>query len=287
MRVENILTFLKNNNIKYDIVGDENIEIKGFSSLSNYKDNTITWIKREENYDGRPIACCISGEKIDGNIKCQIVVENSKMVFFSIIEELFYRNESDAKIGDGSVVGAEVKIGENVQIGCNCSINGEIFIDDNTIIEDCVVIKGRVTIGKRCHIQPLSVIGIDGFGYYEENGIKKMVKHFGGVRLEDDVFIGSHVNIARGTIDDTIIKKGVKIAPSTHIGHNVVIGENTTVICAKLFGSVVIGNNAYVSSSIVRNQCSIGENSTIGMGAVVTKDISNNNVAIGIPAQER
>ena len=112
-----------------------------------------------------------------------------------------------------------------------------------------------------------------------------MIKHYGSVRIGDDVFIGSHVNIARGTIDDTVIHSGVKIAPTTHIGHNNIVGENATIICSQLFGSVCTGEDAYITSSVVRNQCKVGKNTMIGMGSVVTKDIMDNNVAIGSPAR--
>ena len=141
-------------------------------------------------------------------------------------------------------------------------------------------------IGKQCHVQALSVIGEDGFGYSEDSEHKKtMIKHHGGVIIGDDVFIGMHVNIARGTIDDTIIESGVKIAPSTHIGHNNHVGKNATVICSQSYGSVEIGENAYIAGSIIRNQCSIGKNTIIGMGSVVTKDIEPNKIAMGIPAK--
>ena len=142
------------------------------------------------------------------------------------------------------------------------------------------------TIGKRCYIQAGVVIGEAGFGYAEDsNHNKTMVKHHGGVQIGNDVFVGSHVNIARGTIDDTIIGDGVKIAPSTHIGHNNVVGANATVICSQLYGSVKIGDNAYIVGSIVRNQSVIGDNVMVGMGSVVTKDIPENKVVIGSPAR--
>ena len=112
-----------------------------------------------------------------------------------------------------------------------------------------------------------------------------MVTHFGGVQIGDNVFIGSHVNIARGTIDDTIIHNGVKIAPSTHIGHNNNIGENATIICSNLYGSVRIGNDSYITASTIQNQCVIGSHTVIGMGSLVTRDIPDNVIAFGIPAK--
>lgn len=112
-----------------------------------------------------------------------------------------------------------------------------------------------------------------------------MVNHFGGVNIGNDVFIGSHVNIARGTLDDTIIGNGVKIAPSTHIGHNNIIGDNTAIICSTLYGSVKTGEKSYITASTVENQMTIGDNTVIGMGSVVTRPIGDNVIAYGIPAK--
>lgn len=285
MKIKSLLEWFDQNDVAYTFIGDENDEFEGFSSLGNYKANSLTWIKKKENYNGQQIKCCISAESIEGKIQNQIVTVESKRAFFGVIEELLVPHIEKAPIGSNTFIGDNVKIGHNVRIGCNCTIDGNIEIGDNSVIANNVVIVNKVHIGKNCEIQSLTVIGEDGFGYYEEDGIKTMVKHYGGVHIGDNVFIGSHVNLARGTIDDTIIEDGVKIAPSTHIGHNNVIRKNAAIICSKLFGSVEIGENAYVSSCTIRNQCKVGANSLIGMGAVVTHDIENNKMAVGIPAK--
>lgn len=277
--------------VEYDFIGDRRTMIEGFSSLKNYKPKTITWIKNSiiynENEQEQQIECCVTNEKIISNsISNQIIVKNSKRIFFKILEAFFATPVAERRIGEGTYIGKDVVIGKNVSIGHNCTIDGDITIGEGTIIGNNVVIINRVTIGDRCQIQALSVIGEDGFGYVEDETNKKdMIKHYGGVVIEDDVFIGSHVNIARGTIDDTIIKEGVKIAPTTHIGHNVIIERDTTVICSKVFGSVWIGENAYLSSCVVRNQCEIGSNVVVGMGAVVTKNVAPNRTVMGIPAK--
>lgn len=288
MKVKKIIEVLQREKIAYEFYGDENLDINGFSSLVNYKHGTLTWIKKKENYNGTAVSCCITSEKIDGPIESQIVVENSKKAFFNIIEELFAVRESKEAIGANSSIGDNVHIGKNVNIGSNCSINGEIFIDDDTIIGDDVVIKGKVKIGKRCTIQSNAVIGEPGFGYSEENGIKTMIRHFGGVNIGDDVHIGANTCIARGTIDDTCIGNGSKIDNLCHIAHNVVIGKNVTLIAGSLiYGSVNIGDNSYIASGIIKNQLEIGKNVTVGMGSVVMKDTEDNVTIVGVPGEKK
>lgn len=285
--VRQMADYIKDIAIHCEIYGNFNEVVVGFSSLSRYKANTITWLKKAGMRIPHRVAVCVVQQGVEAEADVKIVCSNSKEVFFSIIKKFWGDTDQESsRIGDGTVIGENVRLGEHVRIGCNCSIRGNVQIGDYTTIGDNVVIKNRVLIGNRCDIQSLTVIGEDGYGYFEdENHVKTMIEHFGGVVIGDNVFIGSHTNIARGTIDDTVIGEGVKIAPSTHIGHNNYIGENSAIVCSKLFGSVEIGENTYIASSVIRNQIKIGNNVIVGMGSVVTKDVAENKVLIGAPAK--
>lgn len=285
--VKQIVDYLEEISADYEICGDLNKVIEGFSSLSRYQKNTITWLKKDGMNVPDSIAVCVvqQGVAVDADVK--ITCLNAKAVFFSIIKK-FWGNadELESCIGEGTIIGTNVQIGRCVYIGCNCSIKGNIQIGDYTTIGDNVVIKNQVIIGNGCDIQSLVVIGEAGYGYFEDEYHEKtMVEHFGGVVIGDNVFIGSHTNIARGTIDDTVIESGVRIAPSTHIGHNNYIKRNSAIICSKLFGSVEVGENTYITSSVIRDQIKIGSNVIIGMGSVVTKDVGDCKVLIGAPAK--
>lgn len=291
MKIGEIVSWLNDQNKRYVFKGSEEQDIHGFASLSNYKAGCITWIKKQESYnaEGRPedIALAVIQSGVEVNIKNVITTDNSKELFFDILNHFWGSESIQGHIGDGTFVSENANIDPTATIGCNCSIVGDVFIGAHTVIEHNVVIQGNVRIGSDCHIQSGSVIGIDGFGYTQDSITKKktMVEHFGSVIIGDDVFIGSHVNIARGTIDDTVIEDGVKIAPSTHIGHNNHVGENATIICSNLYGSVCTGAGAYVTASTIENQLRIGENTVVGMGSVVTKSIESNVIAYGIPAK--
>lgn len=291
MKISDILSWLDTTDMGYDFHGDDSVEISAFSSLSNYKPGSITWIKKEENYDieGRPdnITFAVVQKSCEVDFNNYISSINSKEVFFSILRNFWGRNIPKGFVGDGTFIKGKTVISSDTYIGYNCSIIGDIKIGKGTVIENNVSITGNVVIGDNCYIQSGVVIGIDGFGYSKDflSGKKIMVEHFGGVKIGNDCFIGSHVNIARGTIDDTIIGNGVKIAPSTHIGHNNVIADNVTIICSNLFGSVHIGPESYIVSSTIENQHSIGSNSVVGMGSVVVNDIPSNVIAYGSPAK--
>jgi maltose O-acetyltransferase len=82
--------------------------------------------------------------------------------------------------------------------------------------------------------------------------------------------IGSHVHISPGVIINTgsldYEKKG---AERKHVAHAVTISDG-----------VWLGSGCIINPGVT-----IGENTVIGAGAVVTKDIPPNCVAVGIPAR--
>lgn len=274
---------------RYELTQEDNF-VFGFSSLKHYKHGTVTWVKNQEKAEGKDLSKVTLLVAQEG---CRIEAANviysaeSKKVFFALVDEVLDPRKRDVGIGLNTVIGSDVELGDNVSIGANCSITGEIRIGSHSTIGDNVVLCNRVSIGEHTEIQPGCVIGIDGFGFYEDKDHrnKTMVRHHGGVVIGSYVFIGSHTNIARGTLDDTVIEDDVKIAPSTHIGHNNHIGGSATVICSKLYGSVALGENAYVTACTVENQCHVGRDALVGMGAVVTKDVPDNQVVVGIPAK--
>lgn len=286
--IDKILEYLRIKGVEYIYKGEATLEVEGYSSLSYYMKDTLTWCKSADNWLNLPdVKLCVVQENVHIPAKNQIICKASKRVFFMLLD-YFWGDEKadDNQIGMNTVIGEDVKIGEGVIIGNNCSIEGNISIGSNTYISDNVVINGKVEIGTNCIIQACSVIGEDGFGCYEEENHKKiMIKHYGGVRIGNDVFIGAHTNIAKGTLDDTIICSGVKIAPSTHIGHNGYIGEDTIVICSQLYGSVNVGKDAYIVGSIVKNQIVIEDGAMVGMGSVVNKNVEKNKLVVGTPAK--
>lgn len=55
---------------------------------------------------------------------------------------------------------------------------------------------------------------------------------------------------------------------------------------ADIFGKIVIGNSVHIGmNTIIMPGITIGNNVVIGCGAVVTHDIPNNSVAVGVPAR--
>ena len=292
--IRSIREFLNNSSIRHEYIGNDTINIKTYSLPDNIKSNSIMWVKdsnKAKKYDlsqYKDVLIVTSSVDelplIDGNF---LVSDNSKELFFSILNHFFSEERMKNFIGNSSTVETN-QIGKNVYIGHNCYISPKVIIKDNVVINNNVVIEGNVVIGNDAIIYSGVVIGADGYGYYQnDKGQNIKVPHLGGVIIGNSVEIGANTCIDRGTLGDTIIEDNVKIDNLCHIAHNVHIEKNASVIALSMIaGSVVLKENSYIApSASVMNQLTIGKNSVVGLGAVVVKNVEDNVVVAGVPAK--
>jgi UDP-3-O-[3-hydroxymyristoyl] glucosamine N-acyltransferase len=188
-----------------------------------------------------------------------------------------------AYAGKNAVVGKRVKIYPQAYIGNN------VVIGDDTIIYSGAKIYDDTKIGARCIIHSGAVIGSDGFGFApQSDGTYKKIPQLGLVTLEDDVEIGANTTIDCGTMDSTIIRKGVKLDNLIMVGHNCDIGENTVVAAQSGFaGSSKVGRNCKMGGQVgLAGHLTVGDNVQIGAQSGVSKDIKSNEIVLGTPATE-
>jgi len=117
-----------------------------------------------------------------------------------------------------------------------------------------VVIYKDVTIGNRVIIHAGAVIGADGFGFVKDGAAHVKFPQVGRVIVEDDVEIGANTCIDRGSLETTIIRRGVKLDNLIQLAHNVQIGEHT----------IIAAQTGISRSSSVGAQCLIGGQVGIG-----------------------
>lgn len=292
MQVSDILSFLREEGVSFTFSGDEALELEGFSSLVHYRPGSFTWIKKQasipEGVDLSQLALVFVSQGVDtGPAPNVIRTAESKRAFFSSIEHFYAHEEERPSVGQFTYISSKVSLGKNVRIGHGCVLDGDITIGDGTVIWNNVTIVNRVRIGKNCLIYSGCVIGHDDYAYTEDQNHKKtMIRHYGGVQIGDDVWIGKNVCVNRGTIDDTVLGDGVKIDDLTQISHNCILEDNVAMaLPCSLGGSAHIGRNGYIAGAIVRNQCKVGEDAFVGMGAVVVKDVSPGETVVGNPAK--
>ncbi len=115
------------------------------------------------------------------------------------------------------------------------------------------------------------------------------------MEIGDNCKIGSLVHIDY----DVKIGKNCKIEgtaylpPLSRVGNNVFIGPGASLtndpypMCDKMIGVTIKDNAVIGSRAVVKAGVTIGENSVVAMGSVVTKDVPDNTVVVGVPASPR
>jgi len=254
-------------------------DISVFKSL-NDNHNVIVLIEKkwgEENHD----ALANSNASI-------LLVDNPRLVVAKILRLTHPEEDTWEKgIHPTAIVHPDANIDPSVSIGPyaivgKCSIGENSCIGASTIIKDFAIIGKKVIIREFCHI------GGCGFGMVRDAATKKLLRfpHIGRVVLEDEVELFPYVNVDRGGLGNTTIKRGAKIDHYAHIGHNCTVGENAiitarTVMC----GGSSIGANSWSGVGvIIKEKVSVGDDVTIGLGAVVLKNVDDNDIVAGVPA---
>ena len=157
---------------------------------------------------------------------------------------------SSVSIGPHAVVEANASISRGSVIGPNCFIGEDVVVGENCRLHSNVSLYHGVRLGDSVMIQSGSVIGADGFGFAFDGEKQIKIHQLGSVFLSDNVEIGACTTIDRGTIEDTIIGKGVKIDNQVQIGHNCKIGDHSVICgCVGIAGSVNIGKHCIMGGA--------------------------------------
>jgi len=293
-------TISKKLNLK--LIGDPDYDVYFICSINLPKKNSITYIT-DRKFLKKNITSKLDVILLDEK-NADFAPENanlliSKNIYLSVFEitHLFKRYSKPLvaheklKSYPSLINSGKFLLGEDVSIGLNCKFGSNVVIEDNVTIGDNVnlghnvVICTNCIIGNNVTIEHGSVIGSEGFGNNRlQDGSWIHVNHVGSVLIADNVSIGSNCSIDRGTIDNTIIGKGVIIDNLVHIAHNVVIGDNTA-IAAKvgIAGSCQIGKRNMIGGMVgIVDHIKTADDVIISATSTINKDIKEPGTYTGI-----
>lgn len=214
--------------------------------------------------------------------KTFIFVDNPRDVFRLIVLNFFSdrcafsKGLNDSRFFD--------RTSDDVWIGRSASIADGVALGNNVIIHPNVTIYPGVHIGSNVEILPGAVIGAPGFGHVRQSdGSLEPFPHIGGVKISDNVTIGSNTCIDSGGLSPTLVGAGVKIGNLTQIAHNVEIGENCLVgTRVQVAGGTKIGEGTEIWAGVtISNNRRIGRNCNIKIGSVVITNLPDGAVVSG------
>lgn len=200
--------------------------------------------------------------------------------------------DPSASIAEGVSVGAFCYVGKNVTIGTgsiiesHCHIGDACFIDSDCRLFPGVKILSYCELGTGVILNAGVVIGSEGYGFEQVDGIHKKIPHLGKVVIEKNVEIGANTCIDRARFEETRIADGTKIDNLVQIGHNVQIGKNCLIVAqVGIAGSVQFENDVVVGGQAgFSGHIKIGTGAKIAGQAGITKDVEPGAFLKGNPA---
>lgn len=192
-------------------------------------------------------------------------------------------------IGPHAVIEKGVVLQDFVHIGAGCVVEQNSHIGFDSYLHPKVVVCHESVIGNNCIFHSGVVIGSDGFGLTKDDEEWIKIPQIGRAIVEDNVEVGANTTIDRGALDDTIIRKGVKLDNQIQIAHNVEVGENTAMAaCVGIAGSAKIGKNCQISgAAVILGHLSVADNVVVTAMSLVTKSIKEAGVfSSGTPLLE-
>ena len=181
-------------------------------------------------------------------------------------------------------------------------IEAEVTIGKDTVIMPNTFLFGKTEIGEDNVIGPNTIIRNSKVG----NGCKILASDLEGAILENDVdmgpfarlrkgaHLGNHVHMGNfGEVKDSYLAEGVKMGHFSYIG-NAQIGSNTNIgagtITANYDGEkknpTEIGEDVFIGSdTMLVAPVKLGDGARTGAGAIVTKDVPEDTLVVGMPAR--
>lgn len=179
---------------------------------------------------------------------------------------------------------AGVKIGRDTVILPNTHIQGDTEIGEGNVIGPNTIIQDS-KIGSRCKI--LASV-VEGAVIEDDVDMGPFARLRKGAHLKNHVHMGNF-----GEVKDSTLHEGVKVGHFSYIG-NAIIGANTNIgagtITANYDGekknTTEIGEDAFIGSdTMLVAPLKLGDGARTGAGAVVTKNVPEDTLVVGMPAR--
>jgi UDP-3-O-[3-hydroxymyristoyl] glucosamine N-acyltransferase len=285
------------------LVGDPNLEVSGIAPLADAGISHISFLsnsKLRAQAAQSGAAALIVAPADDATLAATYpgarIVTNNPYAYFARAAQYFAAQgevaplpgidpsasvAGSARVDPSAHIGSHVTIQDGAVIGAGAVIEAGCFIGKGAVIGAGTHLFANATFHARCEIGQRgiihsgAVIGTDGFGFANEDGVYIKIPQTGRVMIGDDVDIGANTCIDRGALADTVIEDGVKLDNQIQIGHNCHIGAHTAMAgCVGVAGSARIGKYCtFGGAAMVLGHLTIADRVHISSGSMVSRSI--------------
>src|SRR6266550_3440934 len=159
----------------------------------------------------------------------------------------------------------------------SCQIDSEVRIAADVVIERGTILEGKTSIGSGSRVGPYAVLRDTTVG--ERCKVENSTLE--GATLEDDVRIGPYSHLRPGAY----LERGVQMGNFGEV-KNARLKAGTKMHHFGYIGDAEVGQRVNIGSdTLLRAPVTVGAGATTGAGAVVTKDVPEGMVAVGMPAR--
>ncbi|MBU1024142.1 bifunctional UDP-N-acetylglucosamine diphosphorylase/glucosamine-1-phosphate N-acetyltransferase GlmU [bacterium] len=235
--------------------------------------------------------------------------DNQKVEIYTTKDESFTVLPNDRiDIADATAMIQNRILNNLMKKGVTITVPERVYIEhDVTISRDTVIhpesyLMGNTSIGKNSVIGPNVTIADSKIGKNVQISMSSLEE----ARVDDNCVVGPYSHLRPGVylkkgakvgnfceIKKSIIGEGSKINHLSYIG-DATIGKNVnigagTITCnydGTLKHRTIIGDNAFIGSdSILVAPVKIGAGTLTGAGSVITRDVPDGQVVMGVPAR--
>lgn len=180
-----------------------------------------------------------------------------------------------------AIIHKNAQIGADCEIGPYCLIGEHVILGKGCKLHSHVVIDGHTRLGERNEIYPFASIGLKTQDLKWKGGLTR-------TEIGDRNTIRECVTIhsATGDGESTVLGSDNNILASSHIGHNVIIGNRVIVSMAAIAGHVIVEDCALVGGLAAIHQfCRIGRMAIIGGCTRISQDVAPYMLVNGNPGE--
>jgi UDP-3-O-[3-hydroxymyristoyl] glucosamine N-acyltransferase len=268
--------------------GDAAVIVTGVASLETAGPAHVSFLtspKYRKLAEATRAGALVVGRDVTGLALPLLRVDSPQAALITLLR-LFY---PEPPVAPGIHPAAVVAPGARVDPTASalCFVGAGAVLAEDVLLYPRVVVRDGVRIGSRVIVHPGAVLGADGFGYAFDGTAHRKIPQVGGLVIEDDVEVGANATIDRGTLGDTIVRRGTKIDNLVQIGHNCDIGEDVILVAqVGVSGSCRIGNRAVLAGQVgVADHVTVGDGAVLAAKSGVPGDVPAGEAWGGIPAR--